>query len=92
MGVWEGFFCYYHTWRNWRKTQITMRISSPSYAECRHANYAGTFARNSSALRKAGWIAIEPVLNFSSKKSVHGKYIPAISWGWQTSERIIRVM
>jgi len=36
--------------------------------------------------------ALEPVLNFSSKKSVHGKYIPAISWGWQTSERIIRVM
>jgi len=35
---------------------------------------------------------LEPVLNFSSKKSVHGKYIPAISWGWQTSERIIRVM
>jgi hypothetical protein len=35
---------------------------------------------------------LEPVINFLKEKSVHCKYNPALSWGWQQNEKVIRVM
>ena len=36
--------------------------------------------------------ALEPVINFLKEKSVLCIYNPALSWGWQQDEKVIRVM
>ena len=35
---------------------------------------------------------LEPVINFFQELSVQCKHVPAVRLGWQTNERVIRVM